>query len=221
MSGTLASSRLQRLARQSTVAREATQERCELCGAPIPVDHRHVLHRDSRELLCACTPCSLLFDRDAAAEGRYKRVPDRRLAVFDLELDDVLWEELRLPVDIAFFVRRSDGGRVEAFYPGPMGATESQLTLEAWVALEAANPVLTTLDADVEALLVNRAHGARRNWIVPMDECFRLVGLIRLHWHGLTGGKAVWEELARYFDGLDRRSRPATRNDGKEPTWRP
>lgn len=211
---------LRSLAQRSAERREAVQERCELCGAAIPSDHRHVLHRESRELMCACRPCSLLFDRDAAAMGRYKLVPDRRLAVFDLELDDVMWEELRLPVDIAFFVRSSHSGRVEAFYPSPMGATESMLGLEAWAALEEANPVLRTLEEDVEALLVNRVRGARRHWVVPMDECFGLVGLIRAHWRGFTGGKEVWEELGRFFDGLDRRSRPATRNDGREPTWR-
>ncbi len=214
------STTLRTLAQRSTAAREATLEHCELCSAVIPPEHRHLLDRETRELMCACKPCSLLFDRDAAANGRYKLVPDRRLAVFDLELDDVMWEELRLPVDIAFFVRASREERVQAFYPGPMGATESMLPLDAWSALEAANPVVATLEDDVEALLVNRAHGARRHWIVPMDECFGLVGLIRTRWRGFTGGKEVWEEIARFFDGLDRRSRPASRNDGREPTWR-
>jgi hypothetical protein len=218
MTGTLASSRLRTLA-QRAAPRDEAQERCELCSAPIPADHRHVLDRESRELVCACRACALLFDRDAAANGRYKTVPERRLAVFDLELDDVMWEELRLPVDIAFFVRSSATRRVEAFYPGPMGATESMLGLEAWEALEAANPLLGTLEDDVEALLVNRARGARRHWVVPMDDCFALVGLIRMHWRGFTGGKEVWEEIDRFFDGLDRRSRPATSNDRKEPTW--
>lgn len=211
---------LRTLAQRSGERRETALERCELCGTPIPADHRHLLERESRELLCSCKACSLLFDSEAAANGRYRLVPDRRLAVFDLELDDVMWEELRLPVDIAFFVRSSRSGRVEAFYPSPMGATESMLGLEAWEALEAANPVLRTLEPDVEALLVNRAHGARRHWIVPMDECFGLVGLIRTRWRGFTGGREVWEEIERFFDALDRRSRPATRNDAKEPTWR-
>jgi hypothetical protein len=58
---------------------------------------------------------------------------------------------------------------------------------------------------------VNRARGARRQWIVPIDECFALVGLIRTRWTGLTGGKAVWRDIATFFDDLDRRSRPAGR----------
>ena len=65
--------------------------------------------------------------------------------------------------------------------------------------------VLHTLEPDVEALLVDRHLGSRRHWIVPIDDCFRLVGLIRTHWQGLTGGKAVWAEIGRFFDDLERR----------------
>jgi hypothetical protein len=146
-------------------------------------------------------------------------VPDRRLRVEDFALDDVAWEELRLPVDLAFFVPDSAAGRVRAYYPGPMGATESLLGLDAWTALEAANPVLTTLAPDVETLLVNRAQGARHHLIVPIEDCFSLVGLIRMHWKGLTGGREVWAEIGRFFEALDRRARPAGRHDRKEPRW--
>jgi hypothetical protein len=221
MSGTLATSRLARLAQRRAVEREAAEERCDLCGTAIGPEHRHLLDDASRELACACRACALLFDRGEVTT-RYRAVPERRLQVADLELDDLMWEELRLPVDIAFLMRtsgESDPPAPQAFYPGPMGATESLLRLEAFEQLEAANPILTTLQPDVEALLVDRARGARRHWIVPIDECFALVGLIRTRWRGLTGGKEVWQELDRFFDVLDERARPASRNDGKEPTW--
>lgn len=214
MTAALDAPRLRALARRTGAVGAAGLERCELCGAAIGADHRHVLRRDRRELLCTCRACALLFDRDAAGDGRLRLVPDRRLAIGDLALDDRLWEELRLPVDIAFFVRAQDGS-VQALYPGPMGATESALRLEAWSALEAANPVLATLEPDVEALLVDRARGARRQWIVPIDECFALAGLIRTRWRGLTGGREAWQGIAGFFDGLDRRSRPASRSDGR------
>jgi hypothetical protein len=203
--GTLAGSRLGALARRSADAREAALERCELCGQPIGPEHRHLLDLADRELRCTCRACSLLFDRSAAGGGRYRLVGDRRLVLDGFALDDVMWEELRLPVDIAFFFRDSEDGRVRAFYPSPMGPTESLLGLEAWQALEAANPVLATMEPDVEALLVDRAAGARRQWLVPIDDCYRLVGVIRTRWRGLTGGKEVWLELGRYFDDLDRR----------------
>jgi hypothetical protein len=90
-----------------------------------------------------------------------------------------------------------------------MGATESLLALDAWQALVDANPVLGTLEPEVEALLVNRVRGARQAWIVPVDECFALVGLIRTRWRGLTGGADVWKELAEFFARLDRTARGA------------
>jgi hypothetical protein len=205
-------SRLLEVARRGAADREAALERCELCGEPIPADHRHVLEVATRELRCTCRPCSILFDRSEASEGRYRLVGDRRLAIGDLELDDALWAELRLPVDMAFFFHSTPAGRVMAYYPSPMGPTESQLELAAWAQLEAANPVLRTLEPDVEALLVDRVRGARRHWIVPIDECYALVGLIRSHWRGLTGGSEVWQQIDRHFDGLDRRARPASRD---------
>jgi hypothetical protein len=208
-----APSRLLQVARRSTAEREAAMEHCELCGEPIPPEHKHVLEVATRDLRCACRACAILFDRPAAAEGRYKLVRDRRLRIEDLELDDLMWEQLRLPVDMAFFFFASAEDRVVAYYPSPMGPTESLLDLSAWEELAAVNPILRTLDPDVEALLVNRVRGARQHWIVPIDECYALVGLIRAHWRGLTGGAEVWQEIARNFDGLDRRSRPASGND--------
>jgi hypothetical protein len=118
-------------------------------------------------------------------------------------LDDLVWAELRIPVDIAFFFRSSREQRVMAFYPSPLGPTESLLELEAWRELEEANPALLEMQDDVEALLVDRARGERRYWLVPIDDCYRLVALIRTHWRGLSGGREVWEELARFFDDLD------------------
>jgi Family of unknown function (DUF5947) len=210
--------RLGALAQRATGAREAAQERCDMCGAPIAPEHRHLLDLSKRELMCACRPCSVLFASSAAGSGHYRLVGDRRLRIDDLELDDAAWEELRLPVDMAFFFPNSASGSVQAFYPSPMGPTESLLGLEAWAVLEEANPVLATLAPDVEALLVNRARGARRHWLVPIDDCYALVGLIRTRWRGLTGGAEVWGEIARFFEELDRRAKPASRNDGARRT---
>jgi hypothetical protein len=209
-----AASRLQTLARRgAATTRETVQERCETCGAPIAAQHRHLLDLDSRELLCTCRACAILFDRDGAGGGHFRLIGERRLRVTDFALDDLGWAQLRLPVDIAFFFHHSSAERVVAFYPSPMGATESLLTLDAWTELQAANPLLRTLEPDVEALLVDRSRHGRPgfgHWIVPIDECYRLVGLIRTTWTGLTGGKVAWQEIGHYFDDLDRRSRAVT-----------
>lgn len=207
---TLGSSRLRRLAQSSTERVQAAQEHCDLCGNVVAPEHRHLLELSTRELRCACRACAILFDSPAASEGRFRLVPTRRLSLSELELSDLTWEGLRLPVDIAFLFRSSTDERVLAFYPSPMGATESLLDLEAWDDLEAANPILRTLVPDVEALLVNRTKNHPGHWLVPIDDAFRLVGLIRTRWRGLTGGREVWQEIGGFFEDLDRRSRPAS-----------
>jgi Family of unknown function (DUF5947) len=201
----IASPRLRSLAQRPPP--ESADERCDLCGEPIPATHRHVLDLSSRELMCACRACSLLFDRGAAGGEHFTLVPERVLALDGFELDDLAWERLRIPVEMAFFFESSAAGRVMAFYPSPMGPTESQLELPDWEELARANPVLETMEPDVEALLVNRARGARRQWLVPIAECYALVGVIRTSWRGFSGGKEVWQEIDRFFDGLDRRAR--------------
>jgi len=203
----LTSPRLRRLAQQRAASAGADQEQCELCGEAVPREHRHVLDVETRQLLCTCRRCAILFDSRAAGGGHYRLAPERRLRLDEFELSDLDWEQLQIPVDIAFFFDSSAAGRVQAFYPSPMGATESELELSTWRELESANPVLATMQRDVEALLVDRAKGARRQWLVPIDDCYRLVAVIRTRWRGFTGGKDVWLELERFFDDLDRRSR--------------
>ena len=206
-------SSLQRFAEAESekAAKAATLEHCDLCGEPIPPEHRHLLEVSTREMMCACRPCSILFDREAASEGRYRLVPDRRLFLEDFEMSDAQWESLRIPVDMAFFFYSTPAERVVAFYPSPMGPTESLLKLSAWEELERRNPVLGAMDRDVEALLVNRVRGAREHFLVPMDECYSLVGLIRTRWRGLSGGREVWEEIERFFEQLRERSKRAGR----------
>jgi hypothetical protein len=55
---------------------------------------------------------------------------------------------------------------------------------------------------DVEALLVNRARGARDAWLVPLSDCYRLVAVVRAHWKGISGGDDVTREIARFFASL-------------------
>ena len=191
----------------------AAQEHCDLCGEPIPPEHRHLLEISTREMKCACRPCSILFDSEAASEGRYQLIPDRHLFLEDFEMSDVQWESLRVPVDMAFFFHSTPAEKVVAFYPSPMGPTESLLKLSAWEELETHNPVLKGMKRDVEALLVNRVRETRDHFLVPIDECYRLVGLIRLHWRGLSGGREVWEEIEQFFEELRGRSKTV----GREP----
>jgi Family of unknown function (DUF5947) len=218
-------SSLRRFAQEESekAAREAAQaalEYCDLCNEPIPPEHRHLLEVSTREMMCACRPCSILFDSEAASEGRYRIIPDRYLFLEDFEMTDVQWESLRIPVDMAFFFYSTPAERVVAFYPSPMGPTESLLKLNAWEELERGNPVLKGMERDVEALLVNRVRGAREHFLVPMDECYSLVGLIRMRWRGLSGGREVWEEIGKFFEELRKRSRTVRRERLDSVPWK-
>ncbi len=215
----LSSSRLRKLARQGVEKQEAELEHCELCGAAVSPEHWHLLDLTKGELMCACQACKILFDRSAASDGHYRLVPDRRLRLDGFVLDDAQWEALRIPVDMAFFFRSTQHERVVALYPSPAGPTESLLQLEAWEAIERDNPVLESLEADVEALLVNRARGANEHFLVPIDDPYRLVALIRTHWRGLSGGKEVWQEIERFFEVLSEKAK-SVGGDREEAAWR-
>jgi Family of unknown function (DUF5947) len=62
--------------------------------------------------------------------------------------------------------------------------------------------VLRDLQPDVEALLVNRTKGCREYYRVPIDRCYLLVGLIRTHWRGLSGGSEAWDAIDGFFARL-------------------
>jgi hypothetical protein len=198
--------------RQLARRRASTVERCELCSAAVFTEHPHLVDPKQRRLVCACDACALLFS--AGGNGRFKLVPRdvRRLAGF--QMTDAEWDGLLIPINLAFFIRGSDN-RVSAFYPSPAGATESLLPLETWNSIVFSNPALNELQPNVEALLVNRVGHAREAaaaeyYIAPIDACYRLVGLIRLHWHGLSGGEVVWHEIAGFFAELRSRAQVIT-----------
>jgi hypothetical protein len=62
------------------------------------------------------------------------------------------------------------------------------------------------MEPDVETFLVNRVGTKAECYIAPIDECYRLVGLIRMHWRGLSGGAEVWNEIHNFFTDLKARS---------------
>jgi hypothetical protein len=180
------------------------KERCELCSAPLAPQHQHLLDPAARQLLCTCDACAILFSDSAAT--KYRRVPRRIESWFDFAIADEQWDALGIPIGLAFFYRGSPAGHIAAIYPSPAGGTESLLQEECWEMLCEQNPVLRELAPDVEALLINRVSGARDYFRVPIDECYKLVGLIRTHWRGLSGGKDVWERIAGYFTDLRSRA---------------
>lgn len=194
------------------------EERCELCGALIPPDHRHLVNLETRSLLCACRPCGLLFTRNGAAGGKYRAVPERYLLARGLVLTEAQWESLQIPVNIAFFFYNSALKATAAFYPSPAGATESLLPLATWEELTRKNPVLAGLEPDVEALLVYKRAKESAGFecfVVPIDACYELVGRIRRRWKGFEGGEEAWREIDAFFAAL--RERSGASGSGNEP----
>jgi hypothetical protein len=186
-------------------------QRCEMCATPIEDAHSHVVNLTSRSLLCTCRPCTLLFAYDSA-DLKYRAVPDRYLSFPTLRLSPAVWDDLQIPVGLAFLFRNSTLDRTVAFYPGPAGATESELPLGAWDAVVAAHPELATATADVEAVILRAPDGGRTGvecYLVPIDSCYELVGRLRQVWRGFDGGQEARSHLAAYFDALAARSRPA------------
>jgi Family of unknown function (DUF5947) len=188
---------LQRLLRKPKA--QAPGERCDYCAEPVPPEHGHLIDMQARRIMCSCRPCYIVFQPSGAAQGRYKTVPARYAEIEDFALDDAAWERLQIPIGLAFFFTNSAEARTVALYPGPAGATESQLDLTAWNEIVAEHPLLGSLEADVEAVLVLRRDGATRCFIVPIDAAYRLVGLIRLSWKGFDGGAEAWERIETFF----------------------
>ncbi|MET8678999.1 DUF5947 family protein [Streptomyces sp. NPDC004647] len=221
MTASFAASGLRRLAhhrpRPGTAAQRdgAAQERCDLCAETLVPEHRHLLDIRANEVACACRACSLLFDRREAGGAHYRLLSGRRQRLDGCDIDDAVWAGLGVPVDMAFFVRSEASGEVSVGYPSPLGVMRSTVDAESWRAVEASDPALSTLTDDVEALLVNRAGEAREHWLVPLDDCYRLVAVVRAHWKGLGGGPDVWQQVEAFFHELSTDFLPRT----EEASW--
>ncbi|QJW94952.1 hypothetical protein FTUN_2478 [Frigoriglobus tundricola] len=126
----------------------------------------------------------------------------RVAALPDLRLTDEQLTAMGVPVGLAFFSRVGATGGAVAVYPSPAGPLESPLEPAAWDALAADNPLLRELEPDVEALIVNRVRGAREHYRCSIDHCYHLIGLVRTHWTGFTGGPELWREVGAFFDRL-------------------
>jgi uncharacterized protein DUF5947 len=194
---------------RSLIRQRDPRQRCELCGVGLHLEHQHLFEPVARKLICTCNACAVLFH--AHGETRYKRVPRRLRGIRDFQLTEAQWDDLMIPIGMAFFLKSSVENRILAFYPGPAGATESIPFSTAWERIVEQNPMLNEMEADVEALLANRLEQARpansgEYYLVPIDKCYELVGLIRSQWRGLSGGTEVWKQIGSFFEELKTRA---------------
>ncbi|MEO6056933.1 MAG: DUF5947 family protein [Gemmatimonadales bacterium] len=180
------------------------EERCDFCSTTIPAAHRHMLDVEERSILCACEACLVR----QAADPRYRPTGRRLVALDDFYMSDEIWSRFQVPVSLAFFLHSASAGKVIVLYPSPIGATESELDLGAWETLSEANPVLRGLEPDAEALLVWRAGAGPHHFIAPIDDCYRLVGLIKTRWQGISGGQEAEAAIEEFFAELRDRAVP-------------
>lgn len=201
--------------RQPVEALPAPGERCEMCTQAIDPVHPHLVDMQGRSLVCTCRACYLLFYAPGAAGGRYRTVPEDYLTVVDFEMSPAQWDSLQIPVAVAFFFKNSHLGTTAAFFPSPAGATECLLPLDTWTEVETANPILASLEPDVQAALIrtyrdDEGHGVEC-FIVPIDSCYELVGHLRSQWRGFDGGAEVHQAMAAYFARLRDQGKPVRR----------
>lgn len=186
-------------------------ERCDLCGTALAEEHQHLIEPVNRRLVCACEACAILFDSPTA---KFVRVPRTVRRLPAPAFSDAQWDAMAIPIGMAFFFVNSTLKRVVAMYPGAAGATESLLPLQTWDELVPADSPARTLRFDVEALLVNRVarapSAASRDYLVPIDLCYRLVGLIRSQWRGFSGGTEAWAAIEQFYADLDARAEDIT-----------
>ncbi|MFD6354787.1 DUF5947 family protein [Nocardia tengchongensis] len=185
-------------------------ERCEMCGEAIADAHSHVVNIEGRQLMCVCRACYLLFT-DRTANLRYRAVPDRCLAFPGVGIGPGEWDALQIPVGLAFFFRNSALGRTVAFYPGPAGATESELPLDQWNAILDRHPELAQADDDVEAVLIHlpKRGGSPTCLLLPIDACYEFVGRMRLLWRGFDGGQEARRYIEDFLAAMTARARVA------------
>ena len=159
----------------------------------------------ARQIACACESCWNVRSGDP----EYRPAGNRTLWLPDLDVPDDLWASFQIPIGLAFFMDSTVTACVVALYPSPGGATESELHFESWRRMRELNPVLDELEPDIEGLVVNRLSDPPAYAIAPIDQCYALTGAIKMSWQGISGGPAVHEAVAQFFEGLRSEGVPA------------
>jgi Fe-S cluster biogenesis protein NfuA/nitrite reductase/ring-hydroxylating ferredoxin subunit len=171
---------------------------CELCPVGLSERHQHLLNLVERRIVCVCSTCWSLHSGDP----EYRATGGRTVWLDDFALDDEAWSGFQIPIGLAFMMKSSLEGQTIALYPSPAGVTEAELDVLAWTRMTADNPVLEDLAPDAEALIVNRLADPPVHVIAPLDDCYRLVGMIKSRWTGINGGPELSATVDEFFAGL-------------------
>lgn len=180
------------------------EERCDSCATGLSAIHQHMVDCSNHRLLCICSICSMMLGSESAT--RFRSVPSAGRSAAELQISDAQWDALRIPVALAFIYTTGQAGQAYVVYPSPGGPIASELDSMEWPRLVDSNPILQSLRPYVEALLINRVNNVREYLVAPIDECYRLVGIVRREWRGFGGGMELQEEMAAQLQELRRRA---------------
>jgi len=201
------------LSRPAAGGARAGRGAVRVCGQLLPARHSHVVHIERRQpalrLPALLSPFLLGGSRGREGQsGAGKRFSISAKASFPRRSGT----GCRSRSILAFFFFNSSLGRTVVFYPSPAGATESLLPLETWEELVREHPRLATLKPGMSKRF-SPGNGLRRRinlpaaFIVPIDACYELVGIVRRTWKGFHGGEEAWQAIAAF---LQRPSRAAS-----------
>jgi Fe-S cluster biogenesis protein NfuA/nitrite reductase/ring-hydroxylating ferredoxin subunit len=171
---------------------------CELCPVGLSDHHRHLLNLVERRIVCVCETCWSVHSGDP----EFRATGGRTVFLDDFELDAETWSSFQIPIGLAMILRSGLDGEIVTLYPSPAGVTEAEVDALAWMRMSADNSVLNDLAPDAEALIINRLADPPQYVIAPLDECYRLVGLIKSRWSGISGGPELVQTVAEFFAGL-------------------
>lgn len=168
--------------------------RCELCSTRLADAHEHLFDLTAQSLSCCCTACACLFDNATGGKLRV-RPTTRRVPAEAIDAD-----VFATPIRVAWAgIAR---GEPRLAYPGPAGVVTHPLGPAAWERMTSRMPMLAALAHDVEALLVD-LRDRPRAFMVSIDRCFELAGIVRRHFSGLSGGTIVHREIEAFLARLE------------------
>lgn len=180
-----------------------------MCAAPLAgEEQRHLLDLIHHTFLSICNGCALAFGPRGANAGTYRLVPTRHLALLDFQGTNELGTGPERWGKVAYLLRSSEAGRILILSLDPAGVRESTFDLECWRTLLKANPLLDSLEPDVEALLINRSAQPPSSYIVPIDTCSRLLGLLSRCQQNQKREQEIWEAIEAFFAEIQAEASP-------------
>ena len=170
---------------------------CELCPIGIGEDHRHLLHLVERRIVCVCETCW----STRSGDPEFRPPGSRTLVLDDFDMTDEVWQSFGIPIGLTFLCARvsaagsSPSTRARRVRPSP-SSTSAPGT-------RCARPTRSsTASSPTPRPSWSTARARRVYAIVPVDQAYKLVGLVKERWEGISGGRGVQEAVAEYFEAL-------------------